>query len=262
MLPKMKTKNAALLALLCVAVLGATGCRYDMQDTPRYEYYERSEFFANEMASRPLIEGTVPRGYLRADKALYTGKREGAAVSQETISSEGGRNAATQGQTPERAGNAANPANMTNTNAAASFSPDLVTEFPLPVTKELLDRGEERYRVFCIVCHGPNGEGNGMVVRRGYTRPPSYYEERLRGAPVGHFYDVITNGFGRMNGYAAQVPVQDRWAIAAYIRALQAANPNLAGGAAPTTAPTAAPTPGSSPQPHAKVNAEKNAGEN
>lgn len=258
MLPKMNTKRAAILALLCVAVLMGAGCRYDMQDTPRYEYYERSEFFANEQASRPLIEGTVPRGYLRADKALYTGKRDTGTTSQETISSEGGRNVATRGQTPENTGNQANPgtpANMTNQNAAAAFSADLVTEFPLPVTKELLDRGEERYRVFCIVCHGPNGEGNGMVVRRGYTRPPSYYEQRLRDAPVGHFYDVITNGFGRMNGYAAQVPVQDRWAITAYIRALQAANPNIAPGAG-------APTPAASPQARAQVNAEKNGGEN
>lgn len=247
MLPKMKYKSTALLALLCVAVLTAAGCRYDMQDTPRHEDYERSEFFADEKAGRDLIEGTVPRGYLRADKALYTGKKENAAISQETLSSEGGRNAATQGLTPERAGSQTNqttPANMTNQNAVNSF-PDAVTEFPLPVTKELLDRGEERYRVFCIVCHGPNGEGNGMVVRRGYTKPPSYYDERLRGAPVGHFYDVITNGLGRMNGYAAQIPVQDRWAIVAYIRALQATNPNLT--AAGTTT-TAAPTPAASPQ--------------
>ncbi len=262
MLPKMKTKRAAFLALLCVAVLTAAGCRYDMQDTPRYEYYERSEFFADELASRPLIEGTVPRGYLRADRALYTGKRDTATISQETLSSEGGRNVATRGQTPENTGNQANPANMTNQNAAANFSADLVTEFPLPVTKELLDRGEERYRVFCIVCHGPNGEGNGMVVRRGYTQPPSYFEQRLREAPVGHFYDVITNGFGRMNGYAAQIPVQDRWAITAYIRALQASNPNIAPGAAPATAPTAAPTPAASPQARARVNAEKNGDEN
>jgi mono/diheme cytochrome c family protein len=236
------------LALLAVAVLTAAGCRYDMQDTPRYEYYERSEFFADELASRPLIEGTVPRGYLRADRALYTGKRDTGTVSQQTLSSEGGRNAATQGQTPERGGNAA------NTSAPANFSADLVTEFPLPVTKELLDRGEERYRVFCIVCHGPNGEGNGMVVRRGYTQPPSYFEERLRNAPVGHFFDVMTNGFGRMPSYAAQVPVQDRWAIAAYIRALQASNPNIA--------PGAAPTPAASPQTRAQANAEKNGGEN
>ena len=260
MLTKMNIKNISLLALFGVAVLAA-GCRYDMQDTPRYEYYERSEFFGNDMASRPLVEGTVARGYLRADKALYTGKKDNAAISQETISSEGGRNVATQGQTPERAGNATNPTtpgNMTNANAVNSF-PDAVTEFPLPVTKELLDRGEERFRVFCIVCHGPNGEGNGMVVRRGYTKPPSYFEERLRNAPVGHFYDVITNGLGRMNGYAAQVPVQDRWAIVAYIRALQAANPNLTPQAAPAQA---APTPAASPQPHAQVNREKNGGEN
>lgn len=94
-----------------------------------------------------------------------------------------------------------------------------------------------------------------MVVRRGYTQPPSYYEERLRGAPVGHFYDVITNGFGRMNGYAAQIPVQDRWAIAAYIRALQATNPNMT--------PSAAPSPAASPQTRAQqTNVEKNGGEN
>lgn len=250
MLPKMNTKKAFFLALLGVAVFAA-GCRYDMQDQPRHKYYRQSDFFADGAQMRPLVEGTVPRGFLRADKALYTGKRESGTISQQTLSSEGGRNASTQGQTPERAGNAAN---TTGTGAPAAFSPDLVTEFPLPVTKELLDRGEERYRVFCIVCHGPNGEGNGMVVRRGYTRPPSYYEQRLRDAPVGHFYDVITNGFGRMNGYAAQVPVQDRWAIAAYIRALQAANPNIA--------PGAQPSPAASPQTRAEVKAEKNGGEN
>ena len=256
MLKKMQTKNAILLALIAVAVSAAAGCRYDMQDQPRYEYYERSEFFANEQASRPLIEGTVPRGYLRADKALYTGKKDTATISQETLSSEGGRNSATMGVTPERGGNTDNAPNMNRANAIAEF-PDAVTEFPLPVTKELLDRGEERFRIFCMVCHGPMGEGNGMVVRRGYTQPPSYYEERLRGAPVGHFYDVITNGFGRMNGYAAQVSVQDRWAIVAYIRALQAANPNLTAPGAPAP-PAAAPPPARA----AQTNVEKNGGEN
>jgi len=228
-----------------------------MQDTPRYEYYERSEFFGNELSSRTIIEGTVPRGYLRADKALYTGKKETGTVSQQTLSSEGGRNSATMGQTPETAGSGANqatPANMTNANAVNSF-PDAVTEFPLPVTKELLDRGEERYKVFCIVCHGPNGGGNGMVVRRGYTQPPSYSDERLRNAPVGHFYDVITNGLGRMNGYAAQIPVQDRWAITAYIRALQAANPNL-------TQPATTATPATTQQTRAEATRQKNGGEN
>lgn len=257
----MNTKKIVLLALACISVASA-GCRYDMQDSPRHEYYEQSPFFANEMASRPLIEGTVPRGYLRADKALYTGKKDGAAVSQETLSSEGGRNAATQGQTPERAGSGANqttPANMTDANAAAANYPDMVTEIPIPVTKELLDRGEERYRVFCMVCHGPSGDGDGMIVRRGYTRPPSYNDQKLRQAPVGHFYDVITNGFGRMNGYAAQIPVTDRWAIAAYIRALQAAYPNT------PSAPAAAPTPAAAASPAARAaaaNAHQNGGEN
>lgn len=238
MLPKMNTRKAFFLALLSVTILAA-GCRYDMQDQPKLKYYRQSDFFADEKGMRPLVEGTVPRGYLRADKALYTGKRETGTVS----------NAATQGQT-----SSANAATTSGTAAPAAFSPDLVTEFPLPVTKELLDRGEERFRIFCIVCHGPNGEGNGMVVRRGFTRPPSYLDERLRNAPVGHFFDVMTNGFGRMPSYAAQVPVQDRWAIAAYIRALQAANPNITPGAQPSPAAT--------PQTRAQINAEKNGGEN
>ena len=82
-------------------------------------------------------------------------------------------------------------------------------------------RGQERFNVFCAPCHGRTGSGNGMVVQRGFRAPPSYHEERLRNAPVGYFFDVMTNGFGAMQDYAAQVPVADRWAIAAYIRALQ-----------------------------------------
>jgi mono/diheme cytochrome c family protein len=94
-------------------------------------------------------------------------------------------------------------------------------ELPMPVTKELLDRGEERYNVFCSPCHSRVGDGNGMIVQRGFKQPPSYHSDRLRRAPIGHFYDVITNGFGAMSEYKSQVPVADRWAIAAYIRALQ-----------------------------------------
>jgi mono/diheme cytochrome c family protein len=95
------------------------------------------------------------------------------------------------------------------------------TEFPMPVTMDVMERGRERYNVFCSPCHGPSGIGNGMIVQRGFRQPPSYHEERLVNAPVGYFYDVMTNGFGAMQDYAAQVPVADRWAIAAYIRALQ-----------------------------------------
>ena len=93
--------------------------------------------------------------------------------------------------------------------------------FPVPVSQALLDRGEERYRIFCSPCHGIQGDGNGMVVMRGMKRPPSYHEDRLRQAPNGHFYDVMTNGFGQMYSYSAQIPPRDRWAIVAYVRALQ-----------------------------------------
>jgi len=204
-------------ALLSLIVLTA-GCRYDMQDQPRYKVYKQSDFFPDRRASRDLPNGTIPRGQLRDNRALYTGQKDNADPNAQVQT------------TTDPSGN----------TLIASF-PNAVDEFPVPVTKELVDRGEERYKVFCIVCHGPNGEGNGMVVRRGYTQPPSYMTEQLRGAPVGHFYDVITNGFGRMNGYAAQIPVADRWAIVAYIRALQAANPNLANqpaGGAPVPAAT------------------------
>jgi len=95
------------------------------------------------------------------------------------------------------------------------------TEFPFPVTEPVLKRGQERYNIYCSPCHSELGDGNGMIVSRGLKKPPSYHTERLRTAPVGHFFDVITNGFGAMGDYASQVSVQDRWAIVAYIRALQ-----------------------------------------
>lgn len=97
----------------------------------------------------------------------------------------------------------------------------LADAFPMPVTAEVMARGQERFNVFCSPCHGRTGQGNGMIVQRGFRAPPSYHEDRLRNAPVGYFFDVMTHGFGAMQDYAAQVPVADRWAIAAYIRALQ-----------------------------------------
>jgi Cytochrome C oxidase, cbb3-type, subunit III len=93
--------------------------------------------------------------------------------------------------------------------------------FPLPINLELLERGENRYKVFCSPCHGLQGDGNGMVAMRGMKHPPSYHQDRLRQAPNGYIYDVITNGFGAMLGYSAQVAPRDRWAIIAYLRALQ-----------------------------------------
>ena len=188
----------------------------DMQDQPKYEVYEKSSFFKDGFASRPFPEGTVARGLLREDKALYTGKRDNAAG--------------------QRAGSASD---NTSTTANATF-PDDVDTFPLPVTPEMVKRGEERYNIFCGACHGAIGYGDGMIVRRGYRRPPSFHEDRLRQAPVGHFFDVMTNGWGAMPSYAPQVPVSDRWAIVAYIRALQLSQ-NQQQGTAATPQPTTNP---------------------
>lgn len=97
----------------------------------------------------------------------------------------------------------------------------LAEVFPEPVTLAVLERGHQRFDIFCSPCHDRAGTGQGMIVMRGYKQPTSFHDERLRGMPPGYFFDVISNGFGVMPSYAAQVPVADRWAIAAYVRALQ-----------------------------------------
>ncbi len=126
--------------------------------------------------------------------------------------------------------------------------------FPFPITRARLERGRQQYQINCAHCHNDTGDGDGMIVRRGFTRPPSYHEDRLRTAPVGHFYDVITNGWGAMYSHNDKVSVEDRWAIAAYIRVLQFSqnadmnalspedqNQLAAAMAAPTTAASAGP---------------------
>ncbi|MGI8786172.1 MAG: c-type cytochrome [Pyrinomonadaceae bacterium] len=199
-------KSAIFCLLLSAFCLLSVGCRYDMQDQPRYKAFKQSDFFSDHRASRDLPEGTVPRGFLREDKAFYTGKTDVVANAPKP---------------------AATPATDASGNTLVTDFSGLVDEFPVPVTKELIDRGEQRYRIFCIVCHGPVGNGDGMIVQRGFSKPPTYNDDRLRNAPVGHFFDVITNGQGKMNSYASQVPPADRWAIVAYIRTLQISqNPN------------------------------------
>ena len=160
--------------VLSLAALSA--CRQDMHDQPKYIPLRPSTFFADGRSARPLIDGTVARGHLNEDAALYTGK-----------------------------------------------GPDgkPVKDFPFAVTKEVILRGQQRFNVYCTPCHDRTGNGNGMIVRRGYRHPPSYHVDRLREMPNGYFFDVITNGFGAMPDYAAQIPVEDRWAIVSYIRALQ-----------------------------------------
>ena len=99
----------------------------------------------------------------------------------------------------------------------------LADVFPFPVTREVLERGRERFEIYCTPCHGMSGDGDGMIIQRGFPPPPppSFHIDRLRTSPVGHFFDVMTNGFGRMYPYGYRVPPRDRWAIVAYIRALE-----------------------------------------
>jgi hypothetical protein len=165
-------------SLLLLLLLTLTACRQDMHDQPKYQPLERSAFFEDGRASRPLLAGTIAQGQLRDDEHLYTGK---------------------SGDKP-------------------------VTTFPFPITEEVLVRGQERFNIYCAPCHSRAGTGLGMVALRfekNQRKPPSFHTDRLREQPAGYFYDVITNGFGAMQDYAAQVQPHDRWAIAAYIRVLQ-----------------------------------------
>jgi mono/diheme cytochrome c family protein len=96
-----------------------------------------------------------------------------------------------------------------------------VRDLPVPLTRALLERGHGRFDIFCSPCHGKQGDGFGMIVQRGFKQPSSFHTDRLRQQPIGYFFDVMTQGFGQMSSYASQVPPEDRWAIAAYLRALQ-----------------------------------------
>ncbi len=227
----------AALTLAVFSLLFSVGCRRDMQDQPRYEAYEKTSFFKDSISSRTLIEGTVPRGYLREDTHLYTGKIDGSRASAAAGNNPPGGTSPGQSTGGSSSGAAATAATTINTSASASPPPPQsstpssatvgggstndVDSFPFPINQQVLERGQERYQIFCSMCHGATGGGDGMIVRRGYRQPPSYHTDQLREARVGHFFDVITNGWGSMPNYAAQIPVRDRWAIVAYIRTLQ-----------------------------------------
>jgi mono/diheme cytochrome c family protein len=196
--------------VILVIALFFSGCRQDMHDQPRYKTYAASPFFADGQASRPPVRGAVARGTLAEDSLLYTGKLD--AQSEQSL-----------GQPQPLAITETVPGvgPLDSALAPGKTGQGFANLFPFPITAEVLDRGETNYNVFCAVCHDRLGTGDGMIVRRGYRRPPSYHIERLRQAPAGYFFDVITNGFGAMPDYAAQINPADRWAIVAYIRALQ-----------------------------------------
>lgn len=237
-----RTRSLSMRVFFILALLPfplyLSGCRQDMQDQPRYEAYEPSKSFGDGLSSRPYVEGTVARGYRDINTSYYTGKRTAGATGgaqglmsgnalQATMANAQGGNAGAQtqagGDVNARGQNTG--ANVPNGGAggatAQSGTPGSVNEFPFAISAADLDRGEERFGIYCAMCHGATGYGDGMIVRRGFRRPPSLHDDRLRGETVGHFFDVITNGWGAMPDYAQMIPVEDRWKIIAYIRALQ-----------------------------------------
>jgi mono/diheme cytochrome c family protein len=220
------TSFVLLFAVCCL--LFATSCRRDMQDQPKMKPFRSSTFFRDGLSTRQPIEGTVARGFLNEDTEFFTGKKAGKNSA----------NASAPAPVP------AGP-QPSGTNAAPALQgpaayPDDVEVFPIAVTKEVVTRGKERYEIFCSACHGLTGNGDGMIVRRGFRRAASFNDDRLRQAPVGHFFDAITNGWGAMPSYAPQIPTEDRWAITAYIRALQLSQETEQKGQAPASATTPA----------------------
>lgn len=228
--PRLPVTLSPRLLILAALLLACVGCRQDMQDQPKMKAYRGTSFFGDGLSARQPVEGTVPRGYLRADREFFTGKKIGTVTS------------------PGPAGAPAGPQPTATTPLGTNAYPDDVDTFPFPITEEALGRGRERYNIFCSACHGMTGYGDGIVVRRGFRRAASFHDDRLRQAPVGHFFDAVTNGWGAMPSYATQIPTQDRWAIIAYIRALQLSQQQQQPAAsAPGTAPSATPTPGGHP---------------
>jgi Cytochrome C oxidase, cbb3-type, subunit III len=178
--------------LAVTAFVFLAGCRQDMQNQPKFIPLRSSEFFPDQRSARYPVDGTVPK--------LDNPAQDAAQLVPGSYYLTG-KHGATFGN-----------------------------ELPFPLTQQVMDRGRERFNIYCAPCHARVGDGNGMIVQRGYKHPPSFHQERLRNAPVGYFFDIMTNGLGAMPDYATQIHPDDRWAIAAYIRALQCSqDPGLCG---------------------------------
>jgi hypothetical protein len=188
-------------ATVCLVLVG---CQQEMAVQPGPRPYRTSNFFADGRADRPVVPGTVARGHLQTDSALFLGRRTRVARLENVRSAQYGTEAA-----------------MPNPRAWSYPPDDFVDEFPIPINERVIEHGYHRYMIYCVACHDPLGTGRGKIVERGYTQPPSYHIERLRKAPVGHLFTVIGEGYGSMPSYGPQIPPRDRWAIVAYLRALQ-----------------------------------------
>lgn len=193
-------RRALCLLVIALALGGCERGMHDMYDQPKYKSLAPSPLFANGNSARTPPLGSVASA--AGDTADSSSGRLGALATAASVGPAlplGGQGRSlAQGDVDGRA--AANP---------------------LPLTMALLQRGRQRYDIYCAVCHGAAGDGDGMIVRRGFPAPPTYHSERLRDAPDSHFFQVITHGYGVMYPYADRVSVHDRWAIVAYIRALQ-----------------------------------------
>jgi mono/diheme cytochrome c family protein len=172
-----------ILLCCCGALAGCERAKQDMYDQPRYKTFAGSTLFPDGASARTPPAGTQPRA--RGAFADSSGGRVGGAAINTDIAAE------------QAQGN------------------------PYPVDLGLLERGRDRYMIYCLPCHSPVGDGDGMIVRRGFPAPPSFHQDRLRAAPDRHIYEVITQGYGVMLPYADRVEPADRWAIVAFIRALQ-----------------------------------------
>ncbi len=197
--PKIAARYNALL--LAAASLLMAGCHWDMWDQPKFTTMQKNTFFANGSAARQPVAGTIP----------YAAKRRGwSARVFETLS-----------------GQPKIPGIEDELFTTGKLDGVLFPENYFPTSLGLIERGQARFNISCKPCHGLLGDGKGIVTLRGFPSPPSYHIERLREVEDGYIFDVISNGFGRMYSYASRVAPEDRWAIAAYIRALQySQNPN------------------------------------
>lgn len=175
------------LAAAIFAFVPAGCSEQDMVTQPKLKTLQPSSFFADGQSARQVEPGTIAIGQLRINPAFDTGEAEGKLVSYIPL---------------------------------AGFTPESKAE-DREARKTVLARGRQRFNIFCAPCHSQTGEGNGMIVQRGFSPPPSLHLPRLRDVPPGHLFRVITNGYGAMYSYASRISPADRWAIAAYIKALQ-----------------------------------------
>lgn len=213
----MNGERSRRIPLILVLLLPA--CSQQMADQPYYRPFEPAPFFEDRLSARPLIHGTVPRGHLRDDPHFYRGEHDDInkwthAASMIAASNSGPFTTLTLGEV-------ANPVVNTFPMGQVVDAQKLHSVPDNQRMRAVLHRGQERFNIFCAVCHDRTGNGNGMIVQRGYAPPPSYHIPRLQRAPLGHFYKVITQGYGAMPSHAVQIPPEDRWAIVAYVRALQ-----------------------------------------